>query len=229
MAARTYHYDLTMSRRTIAIGDIHGCSTALSRLIEEIQPTEDDTIVTLGDYVDRGPDSRGVIDELLELIERCELVPLIGNHEQMLLDAIVSPDALEFWRDVGGAQTLASYGGSLDQIPPHHQVFFRGLHRHYETDQHFFVHANYDPELALDQQPDRLLFWEHIVHTLPARHRSGKTAIVGHTPQGTGEILDLGHVICIDTYCFGGGWLTALDVEHGDVWQVSREGELRER
>ena len=55
----------------------------------------------------------------------------------------------------------------------------------------------------------------------------GKTAIVGHTPQGTGEILDLGYLICIDTYCVGGGWLTALDVESGRVWQANREGRLR--
>ena len=216
-----------MSRRTIAIGDIHGCSTALARLIEEIQPTSDDTIVTLGDYVDRGPDSRGVIDKLLELIDRCELIPLIGNHERMLLDAFESEEALGFWRGVGGEETLASYGGSLDQIPPHHNVFFRGLHRHYETDTHFFVHANYDAGLSLDQQPDRLLLWEHIVHTLPARHASGKTAVVGHTPQGTGEVLDLDYLICLDTYCFGGGWLTALDVESGLTWQVNQDGELR--
>jgi serine/threonine protein phosphatase 1 len=101
------------------------------------------------------------------------------------------------------------------------------LNRYYETDSHLFVHANYDASLSLDQQPDDLLLWEHVVHTLPPRHRSGKTAVVGHTPQGSGEILDLGHLICIDTYCVGGGWLTALDVEAGQVWQANRAGELR--
>lgn len=213
-----------MSGRTIAIGDIHGCSKALSRLIEEIQPTADDMIVTLGDYVDRGPDSRGVIDEMLELIDRCELSPLLGNHEQMLLDAFGSEEVLTFWQGVGGDETLASYGGSLDQIPPHHNVFFRGLHRHYETDTHFFVHANYDAELSLQQQPDHLLLWEHIVHTRPGRHAFGKIAVVGHTPQGSGEVLDMDYVICIDTYCVGGA---ALDVDSGQLWQANRDGELR--
>ena len=213
--------------RTIAIGDIHGCSQALSRLLGEIRPAADDTIVTLGDYVDRGPDSRGVIDELWNLIEHCELIPLLGNHERMLLDSFNSPDAFDFWWGVGGEETLASYGGSLDQIPSHHNVFLRGLRRYYETDTHFFVHANYAPDLTLEQQPDRLLLWEHIMHTLPPRHNSGKIAIVGHTPQGSGEILDMGYLICLDTYCFGGGWLTAMDVDSGQTWQVNQDGELR--
>lgn len=217
-----------MPGRTIAIGDIHGCAKALARLIEAINPTADDRIVALGDYIDRGPDTPGVIDLMFDLIDRCEVIPLLGNHELMLLDAFESEEVLEFWQSVGGDATLASYGGSLDQIPPHHNVFYRGLKRHHETDSHLFVHANYDAELSLEQQPDRLLLWEHVVHTLPAPHVSGKTAIVGHTPQGSGEVLDLGHIICIDTYCVGGGWLTALDVDHGEIWQADRDGKLRD-
>ena len=217
-----------MSKRTIAIGDIHGCAQALSRLIEAIEPTEDDTLVPLGDFVDRGPDSRGVLTMLIELVDRCQLVPLLGNHEVMMLNAFESPESMEFWLDVGGQETLDSYGGSLAEVPPEHWVFLRGLRRYYETESHLFVHANFDPELTLEQQPDRLLLWEHIVHTLPSRHASGKTAIVGHTPQGTGEALDLGHLICIDTYCVGGGWLTALDVASGRIWQANRSGQLRQ-
>jgi serine/threonine protein phosphatase 1 len=217
-----------MPHRTIAIGDIHGCAKALARLIEAIQPTSDDTIVPLGDYVDRGPDSREVVNLLIGLVDRCELIPLLGNHERMMLDAIESLEVLEFWLEVGGQETLACYGGTFDEVPPDHLVFLRGLHRYYETASHFFLHANYDAELTLDQQPDRLLLWEHVVHTTPLRHASGKTAVVGHTPQGSGEVLDMGHVICIDTYCVGGGWLTALDVESGRIWQANRDGVLRE-
>jgi predicted MPP superfamily phosphohydrolase len=73
--------------RTIAIGDIHGCAIALAKLIEIIAPQPDDTLVPLGDYVDRGIDSRGVIDQLLALADRCRLVPILGNHEEMLLGA----------------------------------------------------------------------------------------------------------------------------------------------
>ena len=216
-----------MPQRTIAIGDIHGCARALAALIDVINPTGDDVIVPLGDYVDRGPESRSVVDLLIELVDRCRLIPLLGNHEVMLLDALESPDVREAWYRVGGRATVESYGGTLDEIPSDHLVFLRGLNRYYETNSHLFVHANYDASLSLDQQPDRLLLWEHVVHTLPGRHHSGKTAVVGHTPQGTGEILDLDYLVCIDTYCVGGGWLTALDVESGRLWQANRDGELR--
>ena len=216
-----------MTSRTIAIGDIHGCAQALAALIDAIGPTKNDVIVTLGDHVDRGPDSRGVVDLLIELVEHCQVVPLIGNHEAMLIDSIESADSFEFWLRCGGRETLDSYGGSLSLVPPMHLAFFHGCRRYYETDSYFMVHANYDANLPLDQQPDRLLLWEHVVYTMPPRHQSGKTAIVGHTPQSSGEILELDHLIGIDTYCVGGGWLTALDIDTRQIWQADRDGQLR--
>ena len=77
-----------MKARTIAIGDIHGCSAALDALLNAIRPRPEDCIVTLGDYINRGPDSRGVIERLIELKDRCRLVPLLGNHEEMLFEAL---------------------------------------------------------------------------------------------------------------------------------------------
>ena len=71
-----------MNPRTIAIGDIHGCSAALDALVEAIRPRPEDCIVTLGDYINRGPDSRGVIERLIELTRRCRLLPILGNHDQ---------------------------------------------------------------------------------------------------------------------------------------------------
>jgi serine/threonine protein phosphatase 1 len=219
--------------RTFAIGDIHGCPRALDALVDQIQPTADDIMVPLGDYVDRGDDSKAVLDRLLELATRCQLQPLLGNHELMLLSALDSAEGLRFWLQCGGAATVESYGGDLYNISDAHLSFIRSCHRFFETDDHIFVHANYDPKLPLDLQPDRLLFWEHLMlfdhgmHTIPARHSTGKVAVVGHTPQENGEILDLGDVICIDTYCFGGGWLTALEVATGQIIQADREGNLR--
>src|SRR5262249_57711237 len=83
-----------MTGRTIAIGDIHGCPDALAALIDAVAPGRDDTIVTLGDYIDRGPNSRGVLDRLLRLAGQCRLVPLLRNHEEALLDALQKKDAL---------------------------------------------------------------------------------------------------------------------------------------
>ena len=216
-----------MSARTIAIGDIHGCSEALRALIKAIDPQPTDTIVALGDYIDRGPDSRGVLDQMLELEKRCRVVPLLGNHELMLLDALQNPYAVGPWRDCGGDATLASYGGSLLKIPGSHLEFIRRCRRYYETATHFFVHANYQYDVELDEQPDYLLFWEHLFFCQPRQHASEKIAIVGHTSQKSGEICDLGHVICIDTFCHGGGWLTALDVNSSQIWQADRHGRMR--
>lgn len=216
-----------MSRRVIAIGDIHGCAQALAAVVQAIAPAPEVTLVFLGDYIDRGPDSRGVLDQLLQLQTRCQLVPLLGNHELMLLDALENPRVLWPWLEFGGADTLASYGGQLEHIPLEHLDFLSRCRRYYETATHFFVHANYAPELPLDAQPDYLLFWEHLHGRSPGPHHNGKQAVVGHTSQKSGQVLDLGHLLCIDTYCYGGGWLTAWEVTSHRFWQADREGRLR--
>lgn len=216
-----------MAGRTIAIGDIHGCSAALNAVLEGITLQKSDTIITLGDYVDRGPDSRGVVDRLLALRDHCDLVPLIGNHEMMLLAAVQDDQEIDFWTQCGGAETLASYGGEIECIPESHIEFFEQCAMAYETETHLFVHANYDADRPIDEQDDFVLLWKHLNSGVPEPHLSGKVAVVGHTPQMSGDVLDVGHLICIDTFCFGDGWLTALDVDSKSVWQANKDGELR--
>jgi serine/threonine protein phosphatase 1 len=218
-----------MTPRTIAIGDIHGCSAALEALVDAIRPRPEDMIVTLGDYINRGPDTRGVLDRLIALGRRCRLVPLLGNHEQMLLEARSGLHPTT-WLGMGGLATLASYGPGRDLslIPEEHFEFLGGCLDFHETDTHIFVHAGYDPDLPMGEQPADLLRWESLRDGIPGPHRSGKAVIVGHTSQKGGEVLDLGHVKCIDTFCYGGGWLTALDVHTGEVWQADRGGNMRE-
>ncbi len=216
-----------MSKRVIAIGDIHGCARAFEALLRRIDPQPDDTIVTLGDYVDRGPDSRGVLDQLLKLEQRCHLTPLLGNHEEMLLLARQDPSALQSWLMFGGVATLDSYGfgSGPGDVPDEHIAFFDRCANYYEAERHIFAHANYEPDLPLCEQSVATLRWDSLKNRVPARaHISGKTFVVGHTAQKNGTILDLGHIRCIDTFCYGGGWLTALNVVDGTVWQVDREG-----
>ncbi len=216
--------------RTIAIGDIHGCSTSLSAILEAIDPQPDDTIVTLGDVVDRGLDTRGVLDRLIALRKRCWLVPIRGNHDQMLLDELDEPGmSLGMWLNCGGLATLQSYGDvdNPRMLPPEHVAFLRGSRMVFESEAYFFVHANYRPEVSLSRQRPAILMWESLRDHVPGPHVSGKTAVVGHTSQKGGEILDLGHLMCIDTYCYGGGWLTALDVGSGQVWQADERGRMR--
>jgi len=113
-----------MPGRTIAIGDVHGCSAALDALIAAIRPRPDDTIVALGDYINRGPDTRGVLDRLIDLGRRCHLVPILGNHDQMLLEARSGLHPTT-WLGMGGLATLDSYGPGrdLDLIPDEHFEF----------------------------------------------------------------------------------------------------------
>lgn len=220
-----------MPPRTIAIGDIHGCRIAFDTLLDAIRPRAEDTIVTLGDYVDRGHDSRGVIERLVQLRGRCRLVPLLGNHEEMLLDALNDPSQRRDWLEFGGVATLASYGDDADfaAIPAEHVEFLESCREYFETSTHLFLHANYDPASPLARQSDWLLRWESLRDRVPGPHASGKVAVVGHTSQKSGEVLNLGHLICIDTYCHGGGWLTALDVGSGRTWQANDSGRLRPR
>ena len=221
-----------MTPRTIAIGDIHGCLPALETLLEAIAPQAQDTLVALGDYVDRGPDSRGVVQRLIALAQQTRLIPLLGNHDEMMLSVCQGRrDLLEDWLQFGGAATLASYGvSSPDEIARNdreHLCFLRSCRLFHETARHFFVHGNYRADLPLDQQPGDVVLWSSLKDGLPGAHCSGKTAIVGHTAQRSGEILDLGYLRCIDTWCYGQGWLTALDVEAGQVWQADKQGRSR--
>lgn len=218
-----------MSGRLIAIGDIHGCTQALDAILAVVSLQAEDTFVAMGDYVDRGPDSKGVIDRLIALKSQCNLVPLFGNHEEMMLDVVRDGQPPYRWLQYGGVETLDSYhfAGDMDVISKEHREFFASLLDYYETDEHFFVHANYDPQLALAQQPRQLLRWQKLTDSTPAPHLSGKRAVVGHTHDRGGEIFDIGHLICLDTYCYGGGWLTALDMNSGEIWQSNMAGELR--
>ena len=140
--------------------------------------------------------------------------PLLGNHDQLMLDALTGGDPLD-WYGSGGLATLESYDRwrRFDAVPGRHVAFLRGCRDYHETESHIFVHASYDPELPMKDQSISKLRWAKLRVDQARPHRSGRTVVVGHTSQKSGEVLNLGHLICIDTFCHGGGWLTALDVQ----------------
>lgn len=217
--------------RTLAIGDIHGCNQALVQLLEILEPSPKDRIIFVGDYIDRGPESRQVVDTLLSLKEKCSPIFLRGNHEVMILNAREDPIKANSWRNCGGLEAVFSYGGDFRSdweslIPESHWHFFANTARFFETETHIFVHACVDPELDMSEQPDWLLYWEHL-DRLKA-HKSGKTIICGHTPQKSGQIEDLGFGIYIDTGAATGGWLTCLDAGSGRFWQTNQQGNARQ-
>lgn len=220
-------------RRVLAIGDIHGCSLALETLLSAVTLRSNDLLITLGDYVDRGPNSRGVLDQLVALHQTGQLIAVRGNHEQMMLEARQSLDAERDWLACGGRNTLTSYATSgassrLTDIPEAHWEFLEtSCVDWHERASHFFVHANVYADLPLADQPTYILYWEHLEPTFSRPHESGKIMVCGHTRQCNGVPLNLGHAICLDTWAYGPGWLTCLDVATGHYWQANQKGEQR--
>lgn len=220
--------------RTLAIGDIHGCLRALDTLLDQVGPEPADRLIFLGDYVDRGPDSRGVLDRLLEISERFETWPLIGNHDLMMLAAPHTDADYAFWTSFGGDEALASYApadarrpGILDDVPPRHwELLEHGLYGAVEDPTHFFAHAGLRAGTPLIGQDVHALCWRKLSATREP-HVSGKTLVCGHTAQKTGLPLDLGHTICIDTWVYGDGWLSCLEVGGGQIWQANQAGKRR--
>lgn len=218
--------------RHLAIGDIHGCHKALTTLVDYVAPGSDDVVVTLGDYVDRGPDSAAVIEFLLDLDKTNKLVPLRGNHELMMLDSREKNSWFHAWLSYGGRETLESYAlavddaGPIDRIPKSHLDFLENrLLPYYECDSHFFVHAYVEEEKVLADQADASLYWRKYIN--PKQHCSGKIMVCGHTAQRSGMPAYNDHSICIDTWAHGDGWLTCLEVETRTVWQANEVGETR--
>lgn len=218
--------------RTLAIGDIHGCLTALDALLAAVAPASGDRLITLGDYVDRGPDSRGVLERLIGLYDAGRLIPLRGNHDEMMMVCRTDRSERRLWLGYGGIETLESYGHrppveEYDRIPRRHYDFLeRDCRDWYETETHIFAHALIDPDLDMPRQDPYVLRWLRL--DAPVEHHSGKVLICGHTRQADGLPLDMKTAVCIDTgaYLYE-GWLTCLHVETGAYWQANNQGEVR--
>jgi len=221
--------------RTLVIGDIHGCYTALLAVVEAAGLSPDDRLVTVGDYVDRGPQTREVVAWLCERFPAGNLIPLKGNHELMMLAAREDPKAYKFWANYGGAEALQSYAASaesdeeptLELVPEGHWHFLEhDCQQWFETESHIFVHASLHPDLPLERQYEHVLFWDRFLR--PPPHCSGKIMVCGHTPQPDALPVNFGHAICLDTGAYvEGGWLTCLDVATGEYWQANQVGETR--
>lgn len=187
----------------IAIGDIHGCLKTFDRLWEKLQLSPDDRIVFVGDYVDRGPDSRGVIARMIELRASHSCVFLRGNHERFMIDYMRN-GSLSLWSQNGGLSTLRSYGGNHRgaDIPSDHAAFVHDTQIFYETDDFFFVHAGLKPHLSVAENKQRygedIFLWERS-HIEANTLNWEKTVVCGHTPRP--EPINRDHLIGIDTGC----------------------------
>jgi serine/threonine protein phosphatase 1 len=222
-----------------AVGDVHGERDRLARLLEHIPHGPGDRFVFVGDYVDRGPDSRGVVDLLVELSRERECVFLMGNHESMFLDFLGWSRPEYFGGDAflvnGGDRTLASYGyfelaepsQEHFRLPPDHEAFFRALRLWHRDGDYLFVHAGLgrqllaetDPEFALRRAHPEDLLWDRSSLDLP--HRLGVTIVYGHTPALDFQVRrNDPFSIGIDTGAVYGGRLTAIRLPDETVFQV---------
>jgi serine/threonine protein phosphatase 1 len=215
-----------MPGRTLAIGDIHGCLLQLDALIDAVRLTTDDHLILLGDLIDRGPDSAGVIRRAIQLREKFRVSVIMGNHEEMMLAARAGLDRQRDWVLNGGDATLVSYAGNratLHDVPSEHWRFLeQRLLDYVETDTHIFVHASAYADWPMDQQPGSMLRWERCDTTAP--YESGKVIVCGHTHQRDNRVLNRGFMVCIDTHACGGRALTCLDATTGRVWQADKRG-----
>jgi len=222
-----------MAGRLLVIGDIHGFLTPLNLLLDHLKPDFEDTLVTLGDYIDRGPQSKDVLLKLIQLKPLTNLQMLIGNHDLMFLESIHFKRFNTDWLLYGGLQTLESFG--VDLANPDFQLFDAKIvdflksecSRYWEDEKHIFVHAGVDPSLPLDQQTDKLLFWDKLDPNF-CGHQSGKKVVCGHTRQTSGQPLNLKNLLCLDTNVYGGGWLTCCDLNSMEYWQANALGEFRQ-
>jgi serine/threonine protein phosphatase 1 len=215
------------------IGDIHGCVKSFRNMVmEKIRLTKDDTLFLLGDYIDRGPDSKSVLDFIMELQrESYTIRPIMGNHEYMLLKSLDEESEFITWKKNGSTQTLLSFGipeeklddpASVRQIPGAYINFLSGLSFFEETDDFYFVHAGLGKGVENPKDDLETLFWSRKEHY----NRSilkGRILIHGHTPVSKVSIQDRifddeGKILNLDGGCVyphveGFGNLVGLDLD----------------
>ena len=213
--------------RLYAVGDIHGRADLLGYLHARIRldasdaPEPTKVVVYLGDYVDRGPDSRGVVDLILgDALPGFRTVALRGNHEELMLEFLTKPESARLWVMNGGDTTLRSYGVDpkggdcywvrdrfAAALPAAHQGFFAGLPLTHAAGDYFFAHAGIRPGVPLDSQATDDLLWIRD-EFLNSAADFGKVVVHGHTPRRVPDLLS--NRIGIDTGAFATGRLTCL-------------------
>ena len=212
--------------RTVVVGDIHGCYVELKDLISSLEENgkynkDTDKLIFLGDYVDRGEDSRSVIKFIRDMQKNnSNVIALMGNHEDMLLHYINGVD--DYWTFNGCEATIKSYSGFADQLTDD-IAWMRTLPLYHEDEHFIYVHAGVDVNKPIDQQDKETLLWIRDSFVFN-RKEYYKQVVFGHTPtmnlNGINKpIYTYANNIAMDTGCVYGGALSALIIEDGDVME----------
>lgn len=225
-------------KRFFAVGDIHGCYKELDVLLTHFKDVEnlnqDDAVVFIGDYIDRGPNSKKAVDLVIDLKESFpNTVTLMGNHEDMFMGymGFHRSEYSRFFIRNGGGKTLQNYFWSKnvkyskDDLPKIHQDFYSNLELAVQSEKYFFSHAGLDPAFNLNQQTKFALTWIRndfyfYAHTM----KTDKIVVHGHTPHDEiGPAFDLPYRINLDSACVFDGYLTGLiiDQESNSMKSVS--------
>ena len=225
------------SARTFVVGDLHGCADELNYLLDTLAPGATDTVIFLGDYVDRGPSPKAVIERLIRLVgEGPHCIFLRGNHEDMFLAFLGEHGAYgEAFLANGGDATLRSYAveertarGALDRLPADHLAFLRSLRLYYQCGPFLCVHAGLVPDRPLEEQREEDFLWirdEFVRHP----HAFPFTVLFGHTPVRD-VFVDLPYKIGLDTGLVYWNKLSCLELEEKRLFQIRRgEREVNSR
>lgn len=213
--------------RLYAVGDIHGCLTHIKRLIDQVPFEPEDTIVFIGDYIDRGQDSRGTVELLLRFRQgHPGSVFLRGNHEDMFEDYLFHQNRYQpgVYLMNGGDATLEAYGldpwrpARPEDFPSEHLEFLRKAQFLHQQDGFLFVHAGLRPDIALEAQDRMDLLWIR-EEFFTREHPFGVTVVFGHTPLRR-IFKNLPFAIGIDTGAVFGGCLTCVELAEGDIRAV---------
>ena len=210
---------------TCAIGDVHGCRDKLDRVLARCADYADGRptrFVFLGDYIDRGPDSRGVVATVMEMQARQpdRVVCLRGNHEAIMLEALASGDMTQWFINGCGA-TLESYGvATVSELPREHLAWYASLKLSFDDGRRYFVHAGVDPNRPLSEQSERDLLWIREPF-LSQEHDYGRLIVHGHTPQRTGRPDLRSWRLNLDTAAVYGGRLTAAFFNHAQTGPIA--------
>ena len=217
--------------KTYAISDIHGGNQQLIVLLPALNIQSDDTLIFLGDVIDRGVNSKGVLDTIIHYQTLCHVILIKGNHEEMMLGAVHEREYLKYWLKFGGIETLQSFGVTADlqylkQIPFTYFKLLKSAIPYYETQDFIFTHATPLPHLPMDEQTDNSLRWRFIPLDGQNAHISGKTIICEHSAQKNGKVYHQNGLICVDTFAHGDGCLTAIEVTQMMIYQAFLDGKF---
>ena len=150
----------------------------------------------------------------------------MGNHDEMMRNAISGSGPQQAWLDAGGRETLQSYDQDIQRIPATQIRLLVEMVPYFENEDTIFVHATLEPDVSLRNQTSDYLRWKKLGGS-EKPHPSGKRVVCGHTAQKDGVPLLLDGWVCLDTYAYGGKWLSALDTQSNQVFQASQTGESR--